>query len=126
MNYVKYTKTQQEILKSCSSWPNGHGVWLRTRRFQVRVLAGKIFFAKICHYFFIEIFAVNCTTMIHNYPNISFIIISILFGVSMRSTESKLQDIPINHLQPIISSIHKEQNCYNNQDTLYNTTQPII
>ena len=28
----------------CSSWPNGHGVWLRTRRLQVRVLAGKIIF----------------------------------------------------------------------------------
>ena len=29
---------------SYSSWPNGHGVRLRTERFQVRVLAGKIYF----------------------------------------------------------------------------------
>lgn len=39
------------FLKICSSWPNGHGVWLRTRRFQVQVLAGKIFLLRqLCRY----------------------------------------------------------------------------
>ncbi|ODQ80263.1 hypothetical protein BABINDRAFT_161227 [Babjeviella inositovora NRRL Y-12698] len=42
--------TSKDFVKLHSSWPNGHGVWLRfvttsgTRRFQVRLLVGKLSF----------------------------------------------------------------------------------
>ena len=49
----------------CSSWPNGHGVWLRTRRLQVRVLAGKIIFSM--HFHFLQLFYVL------DIPSVSFI-----------------------------------------------------